>query len=367
MTRLQQLHTDQDQSPWLDNLTRDSLNDGTLGAYIDAGIRGVTANPTTFANAITGSDAYDQDLERLLSEGMSLEAAYWNLVTTDVTRALELFDSMYVTSDGGDGFVSIEVSPDIAHDTAATVDAARTLHKRIHRPNLLVKIPATDAGIPAIEQMTAEGHSINITLIFSLTRYRQVIDAYMTGLETLIDSGGDPTRVHSVASFFVSRVDTEVDHRLQAIGTEEARALRGKAALAQARLAYRLFRTRFTSARWKRLTFAGARLQRPLWASTSTKSTDYPDTIYVDELIGPDTVTTLTEATITAFEDHGRTDRTIDRDINESDDTLDRLQRVGIDLERVAALLEAKGVERFAADQSRVFEALQLRHPIVTP
>ncbi|MCZ7534383.1 MAG: transaldolase [Acidimicrobiia bacterium] len=359
MTRLQQLHNEFDQSPWLDNLSRDRLTDGTIQRFIDGGIRGITANPSIFAHAITGSDAYDADFHRLLDADTSLEDAYWDLITTDIAHALELFHPLYESSGGGDGFVSIEVSPTIANDTAATIDAARDLHKRIDRPNLLVKIPATDAGIPAIEAMTSEGRSINITLIFSLERYGQVIDAYMSGLETLLSAQGDLTRVHSVASFFVSRVDTEVDRRLEAMGTSEGMGLRGKAAVAQAKLAYQQFRTRFADERWKKLADAGANLQRPLWASTSTKNPDYPDTMYVDELIGPDTVNTLPEATIEAFEDHGTLAHTIDKGHEDASETLDRLHKVGIDLLEVASVLETQGVNRFAADQDSVLAALK--------
>lgn len=253
------------------------------------------------------------------------------------------------------------MSPEVADDTPATIDDAQHLHRRIDRANLMVKIPATDAGIPAIEAMTAAGRSINITLIFSLTRYSQVIDAYMSGLETLLARGGDPTRTHSVASFFVSRVDTEVDRRLAAIAPDPTDDLRGSAAVAQAQLAYQMFQTRFASPRWRTLADAGARVQRPLWASTSTK---YPDTKYVDALIGPDTVTTLTENTIDLFEHHGIVARTIDRATPEPADTLTRLQEAGIDLDEVGAVLESNGIENFQADQQAALNALQAAVPL---
>jgi transaldolase len=358
MTRLQRLYTEQGQSPWLDNLSRDRLDDGSLQGLIETGIRGVTANPSIFAQAMSGSDAYTAQLSGLLQAGTPLEDAYWELVITDITRAANLFAPLYESTGGGDGFVSVEVSPEISGDTTATIDAAQSLHQRIDRPNLMVKIPATDAGIPAIEGMTASGHSINITLIFSLTRYRQVIDAYMSGLEALLADGGDPTRVHSVASFFVSRVDTEVDRRLAASGSDPADALLGSAAVAQARLAYQTFRDRFTSQRWLRLAGEGANVQRPLWASTSTKNPDYPDTKYVDELVGPDTVTTIADGTIDAFENHGTVARTIDQSTPHAVDTLDRLQRVGIDLDEVGAALETQGIERFRADQQSAIDTL---------
>lgn len=364
MTRLQRLHTEHGQSPWLDNLTRDSLEDGTLQDLIHAGIRGVTANPSIFAHAMSSSHAYTEQLDGLLQAGTPLEDAYWELVITDITRAADLFAPLYESSGGGDGFVSVEVSPEVADDTTATIDDARHLHQRIDRANLMVKIPATDAGIPAIEAMTAAGRSINITLIFSLTRYSQVIDAYMSGLETLLARGGDPTRTHSVASFFVSRVDTEVDRRLAAIAPDPTDDLRGSAAVAQAQLAHQIFQTRFASPRWRRLADAGARVQRPLWASTSTKNPDYPDTKYVDALIGPDTVTTLTENTIDLFEHHGTVARTIDRATPEPADTLTRLQEAGIDLDEVGAVLESNGIENFQADQQAALNALQAAVPL---
>ena len=240
----------------------------------------------------------------------------------DITAALAVLRPVYDAADGTDGFVSVEVAPELARDTRATIVAARRLHQRIDEPNLFVKIPATAEGVPAIEAMTAEGRSINITLIFSLARYAEVIEAYLAGLEAFTGRGGDPSTVHSVASFFVSRVDTEVDRRLAAIGTDEALALRGRAAVAQAKLAYRLFQERFSGERWQRLADLGTHRQRPLWASTSTKNPAYADTLYVDGLIGPDTVNTLPEQTIAAFEDHGELARTLDTGVDEATDVM---------------------------------------------
>jgi transaldolase len=366
MTRLQDLHVEHNQSPWLDNLTRDYLHNGELEKLIADGIRGVTANPSTFAKAITGSDAYDLQLRALLSAGGTLEDAYWQLVIDDVADALEVFGPLHRESRGTDGFVSLEVAPALAGDTRATIGAARNFHQRINQPNLMVKIPATDAGIPAIRAMTAEGRNINITLIFSLARYEQVIEAYMSGLENLVEGGGDASQVHSVASFFVSRVDTEVDRRLQAVGTDYALSLRGQAAVSQARLAYHLFETRFASDRWKRLRILGARNQRPLWASTSTKNPDYRDTMYVDDLIGPDTVNTLTEATIAAVEDHGVLLRTLDRDRDGAAEVIERIAELGIDMDDVAQALEQQGIERFITDQKTAMEALGRKSSAVT-
>ena len=347
MTKLQRLYDDYGQSPWLDNLTRPYLRDGTLARLVADGIRGVTANPTIFAKAVQGSAAYDQQFAAVLAAGCSVPDAYWELVVDDVVHALAVLRPTFDTSGGTDGFVSVEVAPELANDTDETIAAARGLHERIARPNLLVKIPATPEGIPAIKAMTAEGRSINITLIFSLSRYAEVIEAYVSGLETLAGQGGDLAAVHSVASFFVSRVDTEVDRGLDAVGTPEARALRGHAAVAQAKLAYQLFRDRFSGERWARLARLGAQVQRPLWASTSAKDPAYPDTLYVDGLIGPDTVNTLPEVTIAAFEDHGRLARTIDAGVDEAGAVLRRLANVGIDMDDVGRTLEAAGVASF--------------------
>ena len=251
MTKLQRLYAQHGRSPWLDNLTRGYLRDGTLARMVADGIRGVTANPTIFAKAIDGSADYDEQFSSLTAAGWSVEDAYWELVVADITVALAVLRPVFDAADGTDGFVSVEVAPELARDTKATIDAARGLHQRVDQPNLFVKIPATAQGAPAVEAMIAEGRSINITLIFSLTRYAEVIEAYLSGLEAFTAGGGDPARVHSVASFFVSRVDTEVDQRLEAIGTDEALELRGQVAVAQAKLAYRLFTERFSGPRWQ--------------------------------------------------------------------------------------------------------------------
>ena len=367
MTRLRRLFTEQGQSPWLDNLTRTYLREGTLAQYIADGVRGVTANPAIFARAIEGSAAYDEQFSALTAAGASVSDAYWELVIDDINGALGLLRRVHDESGGGDGFASIEVAPEIAHDTAATVAAARELHERISQPNLLVKIPATAAGVPAIRAMVAEGRSINITLIFSLARYGEVIEAYLAGLEAHAAAGGDLSAVHSVASFFVSRVDTEVDRRLDAIGTEQARSLRGRAAVAQARLAYQLFLERFSGERWDALAAAGAHVQRPLWASTSTKNAAYPDTLYVDNLIGPDTVDTLPETVIAAFEDHGRVARTIDDGAEEAAEAMEQLAGVGIDMDDVGHVLEEQGVAGFHEAFAHVLAALEAKASQLAP
>jgi transaldolase len=361
VTKLAQLYHQQGQSPWLDNLPRAYLRDGTLVRYVADGIRGVTANPTIFAKAIEGSDAYDEQFTQLIAAGVSTGDAYWDLVVDDVRDALAVLRPTFDASGGTDGFVSIEVAPDLAGEVDGTIAAARDLHRRIDRPNLFVKIPATTAGIPAIRAMTAEGRSINVTLIFSLSRYRQVIEAYQAGLDEYARAGGDLDRVHSVASFFVSRVDTEVDRRLETIGTPEALGLRGKAAVAQARLAYAMFRERFSSRRWTELAARGAHVQRPLWASTSTKNPAYADTLYVDSLIGPDTVNTLPETTIAAFADHGTLARTIDVDVDSAAATLDDLATVGVDMEDVGLTLEAQGVAGFRDSFAHLLDTLETK------
>jgi len=361
VTKLQRLYDDYGQSPWLDNLTRPDLRDGTLARLVAGGIRGVTANPTIFAKAIQGSAAYDEQFGALIAAGRPVADAYWDLVVEDIARALAVLRPTFDASGGTDGLVSVEVAPELARDTTATIAAARDLHQRIAQPNLLVKIPATPEGVPAIQAMTAEGRSINITLIFSLGRYAEVIEAYLSGLEALADQGSDLAAVHSVASFFVSRVDNEVDRRLDAVGTAEARSLCGRAAVAQAKLAYQLFRERFAGERWARLASLGAQLQRPLWASTSTKNAAYPDTLYVDGLIGPDTVNTLPEATIAAFEDHGRLARTIDTGTDEAAETLRRLDAVGVDMDDVGRTLEAAGVASFHESFAGVLDALEAK------
>ena len=361
MTTLERLFTQYGQSPWLDNLTRGYLRDGTLERMVADGIRGVTANPTIFARAIVGSVDYDEQFAALIAAGRPLDDAYWQMVVDDVTAALAVLRPVFDASGGTDGFVSVEVAPELAHDTQATLTAARALHDRIAAPNLLVKIPATAEGVPAVQTMIGEGRSTNITLIFSLARYEQIIEAYLSGLEAFAEGGGDPSNVHSVASFFVSRVDTEVDRRLETAGTQAAPALRGRAAIAQAKLAYQLFRERFSGPRWQRLADLGAHPQRPLWASTSTKNPAYPDTRYVDELIGPDTVNTLPETTITAFTDHGTPARTIDTAVDDATEVMHQLATAGVDMADVGLTLEDHGIAGFHTSHQEVLATLDAK------
>lgn len=350
MTKLSDLYDRHGQSPWLDDLRRDWLSDGTLAGWMGRGVRGVTSNPSIFQKAMAAGSAYDEQFTALAKDGCSTVRSYWAMVTTDVVDALDLLSPLYRDSGGADGFVSLELAPDLAHDTEGSVGAARRFHADIARPNLLVKIPATDEGVPAVQRMIAQGSSINITLIFSLERYAQVMEAYLSGLEELeaSDTGAASLgRVHSVASFFISRVDVEVDRRLEAIGTPEALELRGQAAVAQAKLAYRDFRRTFSGPRWEALAAKGAKVQRPLWASTSTKNPDYPDTLYVDTLIGPDTVNTMPVTTLEAFEDHGTVADTADQETDEAEALFEQLEAIGVDLDDVSQVLEDEGVAAF--------------------
>jgi transaldolase len=364
MTRLHDLYEIGGQSPWLDNLRRDWLEGGQLAELIALGVRGITSNPTIFANAISGQDTYDEQFKALMADH-TVESAYWELAITDITNALAMLRPMYDESDHEDGFVSLEVSPALAHDTDGTVRDARMLHERIAEPNLLVKVPATKAGVPAIKAMISEGRSINVTLIFGLDRYDEVMEAYLSGLEALVAAGREAELAHvaSVASFFVSRVDTEIDRRLEQLagGTEgdaAILALRGQAAVAQAQVAYQHFHAHFSGDRWEALRAKGARVQRPLWASTSTKNPAYSDLLYVNELVGPATVNTMPDGTLRAFEDHGTLHRTIDADPQAALGLLDRLTAAGVDLEDVEQTLEDEGVHSFAKSFDELLQTL---------
>ena len=344
MTRLHDLHAEQGQSPWLDNLRRGWITSGELRGWVDRGVRGITSNPSIFQKAMTGTDAYDDQLRGLVDDGSSIVESYWALVVRDILDALDILRPVYDESDGVDGYVSVEVDPTLAPDTEGTIAAARALDERINRPNLYVKIPATTEGIPAIRQMISEGRSVNVTLIFSLDRYADVMEAYVSGLE---GCDGDLSHVSSVASFFISRTDNEVDRRLDAIGTDDALGLRGRTAVAQGQVAYEMFQKVFSGQRWEALAARGARVQRPLWASTSTKNPTYPDTLYVDTLIGPHTVNTLPDATLEAFEDHGTVARTVDADPSAAHGVLRDVATAGVDLDDVARVLEDEGVSAF--------------------
>jgi transaldolase len=358
VTNLHRLHDDFGQSPWLDNLTREHLESGELARLIGLGIRGITANPTILANALS-SRAYDEQFHQLTRGGASVEDAYWELVVTDVLEALDQLHPLHESSNGDDGFVSLEVSPALAYRTAATVRAAERLHRQIRRPNLLIKIPATPQGIHAIREATARGYSINATLIFSLDRYDDVLEAYLSGLEQLLARRGDPSVVRSVASFFVSRVDAEVARRLA--DTAAGRRLNGKVAVAQARLAYQRFRSAFSGHRWQALAERGASVQRPLWASTSTKDPVLPDTLYVDALIGRDTITTLPESTIRAFNDHGTLRSSLAEPAEDPVQVMERVADLGVDLDDLGVTLEDQGVAAFARSFDHALSRLKDR------
>ncbi|MFM8794811.1 MAG: transaldolase [Acidimicrobiales bacterium] len=347
--RLLRLHREQGQSPWLDNLQRGYLTSGHLDSLVSRGVRGLTSNPTIFQKAIQGSNDYDTEFHGLLSAGASPEDAYWRLVLSDIRAAADVFAPLYSTSDGTDGFVSVEVDPRLARDTEGTVSAGLALRDAAERPNVMIKVPATREGLPAIRQLVAAGTNVNVTLIFGLQRYDEVMRAHIAGLQDRVDAGLPVHGIAGVASFFISRVDTEVDRRLGAHADPSAGELRGRAAIAQAVLAYESFRATFSGPAWEALAVSGATVQRPLWASTSTKNPAYPDTLYVDSLIGPDTVNTLPDQTLEAFDDHGSPARTIDADPESARSLWRRLEALGISAVDVADTLEREGLASFVA------------------
>ena len=336
---------------WLDDLSRVRLESGSLDKMRrEQHVVGVTTNPSIFAKALADAEAYDAQLKDLAAQGVTVEEAVRLLTSYDVRWACDVMKPAYDASNGVDGRVSIEVDPRSAHDTEKTQAEAKTLWWLVDRPNLFIKIPATEAGLPAITATLAEGISVNVTLIFSLERYRAVMDAFLDGLEQAKANGHDLTQIGSVASFFVSRVDTEIDKRLDKIGSEEAKALRGKAAVANAQLAYQAYAEIFGSDRWQALADAGAHPQRPLWASTGTKNPDYKDTIYVEELIAPGTVNTMPESVIKAFEDHGETrGDTVTGSYADAQKVMDDIEALGVDYTDVFLTLENEGVEKFEA------------------
>jgi len=333
------------QAIWLDFIRRSFLDSGELGELVAKGLRGVTSNPSIFQKAITASTDYDAAVERLVGEGSSVNDIYEALAIQDIRRACDIMRPVYESTDGVDGYVSLEVNPKLAYDTEGTVMEARRLSSLVDRPNVMIKVPATPEGIPAIETLTGEGININVTLIFSLQQYEDSAMAYIRGLEKLADANVDFSRVASVASFFVSRVDGKVDPKLVDLGNSE---LQGKIAIANAKMAYHRFGEIFSGPRWEKLAAQGARVQRPLWGSTSTKNPDYPDTLYVDTLMGPHTVNTVPPETLDAFLDHGCAARTVDADVEEARQHLARLAELGIDLGDVTTQLMGEGVDAFA-------------------
>jgi transaldolase len=348
------------QSVWIDSLSRTMLDSGQLKNLMkDDAVVGVTTNPTIFQKAIAAGDAYDEQLKELLDQESDPKEIFLQLSARDVEAALDLFAKVH-EENPLDGFVSWEVDPTLAYDREGTFEEAMRLHKWLDRPNLYVKIPATKPGLGAIEDCIAGGKSINVTLIFSLQRYREVVEAYLRGLERLVASGGNPSKVHSVASFFVSRVDTEADKRLDAIGSKDALALRGKLAIANARLAYEHYQDAFAGPRWEFLAGKGANVQRCLWASTSTKNPDYRDVTYVEELIGPDTVDTMPLETIEAFQDHGEVrGDTVMENVGAAHKLLEQLAKVGVDYDDVVETLELEGVQKFADSFDELLEGVR--------
>lgn len=345
-------------SVWLDDLSRQRLTSGNLaGLASERHIVGLTSNPTTFAAAVADADEYQAQVRELAARGATVDEAVREITVADVQQACDLFSGTWESTAAVDGRVSLEVDPRLAHDTEATVEQAADLWKIVDRPNLMIKIPGTAEGLPAISRSLADGISVNVTLIFSVERYREVMNAFFDGLEQARSNGHDLSMLGSVASFFVSRVDAEIDRRLTEIGTDAALELRGRAALANARLAYAAHREAFESVRWATLEDGGALRQRPLWASTGVKNPDYPDTLYVTELVAPDVVNTMPEKTLQAFADHGEVlgDRVSGRD-GEARDVFDALAAAGVDLADVFAVLERDGVEKFAQSWQELLE-----------
>jgi transaldolase len=359
------------QSPWLDQLRREWLDDGTLARWIqEDGLRGVTSNPAIFREAMAGSAAYDAQQAELVRRGLSTAEIYDHLTLTDITAACDLFRPVYDATHGADGFVSHEVAPDLAYDTWGTVHEARRLWRAVDRPNVMIKIPATAAGLPAIRQCLEDGINVNVTLMFSLAHYDVVADQYIAALTARTQAGLAVDRVASVASFFVSRVDTLVDKHLAARVAEglpegQVAHLRGRAAVANSQRAYRRFTQRFTAPEFTALAARGAHVQRVLWASTSSKDPAYSDVIYVEPLIGPDTVNTMPLVTLDAFRDHGRVARTVDADYAEADAVVGELERLGIDLLQVGEALSLDGVKKFQDAQQAVLAAVEARRAML--
>ncbi len=352
---------DEGVSIWLDDLSRERINSGNLADLVaDSSVSGVTTNPTIFAAALSKGEAYDEQVKELAALDSSVDDAIKALTSDDVRNACDIFAATYTATSGVDGRVSIEVEPGLAMDTEGTTAQAADLYKIVDRPNVLIKIPATKPGLPAITATIAEGISVNVTLIFALERYRAVIDAYLSGLEKAAANGHDLSQIHSVASFFVSRVDSEVDKRLDKIGTDEAKALKSKAALANARLAYALYEEEFSSERFAALEAQGANRQRPLWASTGVKDPSLPDTMYVTELVVANTVNTMPEKTMQAFADHGELagDKVTGTE-GDAQQVFDDLEAVGIDFDDVVDVLEREGVQKFDASWAELVETVQ--------
>jgi len=344
------------QAPWVDELSREDIKNGGLKQMIEDGIVGVTSNPSIFQKAIAGSDLYDEQLHELAKKENDPKQMFWEVAKQDIQDACDIFMPVYEETGGVDGFVSLEVQPEIAHDIQATIDEAARLHEMVDRPNLFVKIPATLQGVVAIEEMISRGKSINVTLIFSLERYREVARAYIRGIQRLVESGGDPSGVRSVASFFVSRIDVEANERLEGLGADD---LKDELAVANAKLAYQVYKQVFGGARWRSLEEKGANRQRLLWASTSTKDPELPDTVYVDNLVGAETVNTMPKKTIEAVMDHGEIRPALEEGVEDAKDLFGRLREAGMDYEDVTDTLEQQGIEKFTQPFDEMLEEIQ--------
>ena len=356
MTPLHQL-SEQGQSVWIDFLSRRFVQDGDLAGLIRDGVVGVTSNPTIFQGAIAEGDAYDEQIKELTATESEPKEIFIALARDDIRAACDLLRQVWDDGEGKDGWVSLEVDPNLAHETQATIDEAARLHALVDRPNLLIKIPATREGLTAIEETIAAGIPVNVTLIFSLERHREVAEAYVRGLQRLVDGGGDASRIASVASFFVSRVDTEADRRLDEIGGHDE--LKGTLAIANAKLAYATYQEIFSGDAWEKLAAKGATPQRCLWASTSTKNPEYRDVIYVEELVGADTVNTMPRETVEAVLDHAKVERTLDRDVDGARRTLEAFAAAGIEYDEVVETLEREGVEKFAKSFRELFADIE--------
>lgn len=352
---------EQGQSIWYDFISRDFISNGTMQNLVDKGLRGMTSNPTIFEKSIAGGNAYDEQIRELGTQGLSTADIATKLFVTDIRNACDVMMPVYRDSGGADGFISIEVNPKLAARTEETLAEARQLWKEIDRPNLMIKIPATPEGLPAVQRCIAEGINVNITLMFSMEQYRAVAEAYIGGLEERMNGGADISSISSVASVFISRIDSMIDAMLDKNGTPEALALKGKAGLANSRLIYREFTRIFSGERWEKLAAKGARPQRPLWASTSTKNPSYPDLLYVDNLIGPNTVNTVPPETLEAIFDHARIAQTIGEDIPAAEQTMQDLAAAGVNLDSVMAALLEEGVTKFEQSFDTLFQKLEAK------
>jgi transaldolase len=358
MTPLQQL-ADAGQSVWIDYLSRSFVQDGDLEGLVRDGVVGVTSNPTIFQGAIAAGDAYDEQIKAVTETESEPKEIFLALARDDIRNACDILKPVFDEGNGKDGWVSLEVDPNLAHDTQATVEEAKRLHALVDKPNVFIKIPATREGLAAIEETIAAGIPVNVTLIFSLQRHREVAHAYIRGLQRLVESGGDPSKIASVASFFVSRVDTEADRRLDEVGGHDE--LKGTLAIANAKLAYVSYQELFSGPEWEKLEQAGATAQRCLWASTSTKNPEYRDVIYIEELIGPDTVNTMPRETVEAFQDHGNVAETLTRDVDGARRVLEAFKEAGIDYDDVVETLEREGVEKFAKSFRELFADIEAK------